>query len=353
MVADPSQRGTAAMPVTDRPVVILSPAPQRRDRIFDPATLHRLHEHFAVVDLEDHHSPDAFAEALPSAFAIVGQPDLPAEVLHRASALRAIINVEGNFFPNVDYPTAFARGVRVLGCGTAYSQAVAEYALGLALDLARGISREDRAMRRGGEAYTADSNLDAILLRKAKVGFVGFGNLGRALRPLLLPFETTIRAYDPWLPAAVLEDAGVQPSTLDDTLAASDFVFVFATATRENQQFIDGAMLDLLRPGCRLILVSRAGVVDYEALYDRLARDRFVAAIDVWPEEPLSPEDPFRRLDNVILSAHRAGGIPAAFHSIGEMVCDDLDLMAKGLPPIRLQSAAPEIVGLYRNKPVG
>jgi phosphoglycerate dehydrogenase-like enzyme len=341
------------MPVIDRPVVILSPAPQRRDRIFDPATLDRLHAHFAVVDLEDDHSPGAFTAALPSAFAIVGQPDLPAEVLHDAAALRAIVNVEGNFFPNVDYPTAFARGVRVLGCGTAYSQAVAEYALGLALDLARGISREDRAMRRGGEAYTADSNLDAILLRKANVGFVGFGNLGRAVRPLLTPFETTIRAYDPWLPAAVLEDAGVVPSTLEETLSRSDVVFVFATATTENPQFIDGAMLDLLRPGCRLILVSRAGVVDYRALHDRLAQNRFLAAIDVWPEEPLPPDDPFRRLDNVILSAHRAGGIPAAFYSIGEMVCDDLELMARGLPPIRLQSAAPEIVGRYRNKPVG
>ena len=347
------QKGTAAMPVTDRPVVILCPAPQRRDRIFEPATLRRLHEHFAVVDLEDDHSPGAFAAALPSAFAIVGQPDLPAEVLHEAAALRAIVNVEGNFFPNVDYPTAFARGIRVLGCGSAYSQAVAEYALGLALDLARGISREDRAMRRGSEAYTADGNLDAILLRKAKVGFVGFGNLGRAVRQLLAPFEPTIRAYDPWLPAAVLDDAGVIPSTLDDTLTGSDFVFVFATVTTENQHFIDAAKLDLLRPGCRLVLVSRAGVVDYRALYERLEQDRFLAAIDVWPEEPLPPDDPFRRLDNVILSAHRAGGIPAAFHSIGEMVCDDLELMAKGLPPVRLQSAAPEIVGRYRNKPVG
>jgi phosphoglycerate dehydrogenase-like enzyme len=174
-----------------------------------------------------------------------------------------------------------------------------------------------------------------------------------AVRPLLTPFETTIRAYDPWLPAAVLEDAGVVPSTLEETLSRSDVVFVFATATTENPQFIDGAMLDLLRPGCRLILVSRAGVVDYRALHDRLAQNRFLAAIDVWPEEPLPPDDPFRRLDNVILSAHRAGGIPAAFYSIGEMVCDDLELMARGLPPIRLQSAAPEIVGRYRNKPVG
>ena len=60
-----------------------------------------------------------------------------------AEKLRVIMNVEGNFYPNIDYPTAFVRGVRVLGCGPAYAQPVAEYSLGLALDLARGISRED------------------------------------------------------------------------------------------------------------------------------------------------------------------------------------------------------------------
>ena len=74
----------------------------------------------------------------------------------------------------------------------------------------------------------------------------------------------------------------------------------------------------------------------------------FRAAVDVWPTEPVPDDSPFRALEGVVLSAHRAGGIPAAFAEIGDMVVDDLELMARGLAPVRLQQAAPELVGRYR-----
>ncbi|MET3767859.1 phosphoglycerate dehydrogenase-like enzyme [Marisediminicola sp. UYEF4] len=335
-----------------KPLVLLSPAPQRRDRIFTPAALARLRSHFDVVDYEERPDMLDFARRLPAAFAVVGQPDLDTAAIDRADNLRAIINVEGNFLPNVDYQAAFRRGVRVLGCGPAYAQAVAEFALGLALDLARGISREDRAARSGEEGYLSASTADSILLRHADVGLIGFGNLGRSLHRLLEPFAPTVRVVDPWLPVAILDEYGVKAASLEDTLRASTFVFMLATATAESAHLLGAAELDLLRPGARLVLVSRAAVVDYDALYDRLAAGRFLAAIDVWPTEPIPLDSPFRALGNVIISGHRAGGIPEAFQSIGDMVCDDLELMKKGLPPVRLQAAEPELVGRYRNRPV-
>jgi phosphoglycerate dehydrogenase-like enzyme len=333
-----------------KPVVVLVPQPQPVERIFRPETLARLHERFAVVEPTDDAGLDA---ALPEAWAVVGQPDLPTERLARAPHLRAVLNVEGNFYPNIDYPTCFTRSIRVLGCGPAYVYAVAEHALGLALDLARGISREDRAFREGRERYLGEGNADAVLLRHADVGLVGYGNLGRALRPLLAPFAPTIRAYDPWLPDAVLREADVTPAGLDEVLGRSRFVFVLATVTAESQHLLGGRELDLLPDGARLVLVSRAAVTDYEALAERLATGRFLAAVDVWPEEPVPAESPFRSAEGVVLSAHRAGGIPAAFLEIGEMVVDDLELIARGLAPVRLQQAAPELVGRYRNRPAG
>ena len=335
------------------PLVLLHPAPQSGDRIFAPETYERLTRSFEVVDFErEGYGDEHVARLLPRAFAVIGQPDLPAELLDRAPELRAIINVEGNFFPNVDYPTAFRNGVRVLGCGTAYAQAVAEYALALALDLARGISREDRRARRGEERYVVAGNTDAVLLQRAPVGLVGYGNLGRALRPLLAPFQVPVRVYDPWLPRGVLEEAGVLPSTLEETLAESRFVFVLATVTAESEHLLDARMLDLLQEGARLVLVSRAAVVDYDALLERVEAGRLLVGADVWPEEPIPADSPWRRQEGAILSPHRAGGIPQAFRSIGEMVVDDLELMRQGLPPVRLQVAAPELVGRYRNRPV-
>jgi phosphoglycerate dehydrogenase-like enzyme len=335
-----------------RPLVLLQPAPQRTSRIFSPAALAALDDSFEVIDLDDLDDPAAFDAALPDAFAIIGQPDLPRERLDRAGALRAICNVEGNFFPNVDYAACAERGVYVLGCGPAYAQAVAEHSLGLAIDLAREISREDRAFRTGTERYVAEGNGEAVLLRGADMGLIGFGNLGRALLPLLRGFDPTIRVHDPWLPDSVLREQGLIPGSLSEVLARSQFVFVLATVTAESEHLLAGAELDLLRPGARLIVVSRAAVVDFDALYERLAAGRFLAAVDVWPSEPVPMESPFRSLDNLVFSGHRAGGIPAAFAQIGEMVVDDLRQIARGLPPVRMQVAARELVGRYRNRPV-
>jgi len=337
---------------SDRPLVLLRTTPSPVDRLFSPAALAELSARFRVVEL----GPDdegLLDDLLPNTFAIIGQPDLPAERLARALDLRALLNIEGNFYPNVDYPSCFARGVRVLGCGPAYAQAVAEYALGLAIDLARGISREDRAFRAGRERYLGDGNADAILLRHSEIGFIGYGNLGRALRPLLAPFAPRIRVYDPWLPSAALHEADLLPASLEETLTASRILFILAAVTSENQHLLEAQQLALLPAGARVILVSRAAVVDFEALYDRVEQGELLAAIDVWPSEPTPPDDRSRGLQGLVLSAHRAGGIPAAFRQIGDMVLDDLTLIKAGLPPVRMQAAAPELVGRYRNRPAG
>ncbi|MFV0427924.1 MAG: hydroxyacid dehydrogenase [Arachnia sp.] len=338
--------------MNQKPIVILAPAPQQRDRIFTPEALRRLHDRFSVVDMEATPGAEVFDAALPGAVAIIGQPDLDAERIAQASHLRAIFNVEGNFFPNIDYAAAFARGIRVLGCGPAYSQAVAEFSLGLALDVARGISREDRAARTGTERYVAEGNHGARLLRHSDVGLIGFGNLGRALHRLLVPFAPRLRVYDPWLPAGVLRELDVEPCDLDELLRASTFVFMLATVTGESQHLLNAQRLSLLPDGARLVLVSRAPVVDYDALLSELHSGRLHAGIDVWPQEPIAADDPFRGVENVVISGHRAGGIREAFELIGDMVLDDLELVAAGLPPVRMQAAAPELVTRYRNRPV-
>jgi phosphoglycerate dehydrogenase-like enzyme len=178
------------------------------------------------------------------------------------------------------------------------------------------------------------------------------GNLGRALLPLLRPFSPRLRVYDPWIPQRALTDLDVEPVGLDELLATSTFVFVLATSTTENTHLLDARRLAMLPAGARLVLVSRAAAVDLDALCDRVASGDLLAAIDVWPEEPAPADHPARQLEGVVLSAHRAGGIPSAFPLIGEMVVDDLRQVQAGLPPMRMQLALPELVARYRNKPV-
>lgn len=333
-----------------KPVVLLCPAPQSTATIFGPTDLALLHERYDVREVLDPHDPVIDA-VLGECFAVIGQIDLPRARLAAAPALQVVLNVEGNFYPNVDYAACFERGIQVLSCGPAYAQAVAEYALGLALDLARGISREDRAFRRGEERYLAAGNVDAILLRDSRIGLLGFGNLGRALLPLLRPFGCELLAHDPWLPDSVLRGEGLHPCSLDELLAGVDVVFVLASTTTTNAGLLDAAALARLPDGARLVLVSRAAVVDFDPLLAEVRSGRLQAAIDVWPDEPMPGDAPLRQQEGVVLSAHRAGAVVSAFRSIGAMVLDDLAQIERGLPAVRMQVAARELVGRYRNKP--
>ena len=116
---------------------------------------------------------------------------------------------------------------------------------------------------------------------------------------------------------------------------------------REHRSGEDGRM----RRGAKFVLVSRADVVDFDALRSAAASGSIDAAVDVFPEEPVRDDDPVRQTPGVLLSAHRAGGLDAALKRIGEMVVDDLALVLRGLPPARLQAAQPETVAIQRSRP--
>ena len=103
-------------------------------------------------------------------------------------------------------------------------------------------------------------------------------------------------------------------------------------------------MLDLIEPGAVLVLVSRAHVVDFDALTEFVLAGRFKAAIDVFPAEPLALDHPIRRAVGAVLSAHRAGSVAEGLQEIGQRVTDDLEAILRGLPPQRLQVAQPELI---------
>ena len=337
------------------PVILFDPWPRTAPLIFTPEVQRRFEQLGRVVGLEESAAgklPDTLVDnTLPSVRAIVGQTDLDVTRLSRAPHLSAIINVEGNFGQNVDYGECFRRGIQVLSIAPVFAQPVAEMALGLALDLARGIARADRLMREGREQYGLAGNRDAFVLRGKTIGFIGCGNLGRALIPLLAPFRPRLLIHDPWLPDNLIRELGGEPVTLDEVLREPRVIFALAGVTEENTKLLDREKLSTLRNNAVLILLSRAGLVDFDALIDLVAAGRFRAATDVFPIEPVPPEDRVRHVEGLILSAHRAGGLPSALAAIGEMVVDDLALILRGLPAQRLQAARPETVTRWRNPP--
>jgi phosphoglycerate dehydrogenase-like enzyme len=342
------------MPNTNsRYKIFLVPSPRTVSDIFDAEDLARLN---ALGDVVIHEGGEVSEELFDSVAAdvsiIIGQIDLPESRLKKAQSLRAIINVEGNFLPNVDYLYCFKAGIRVLNVSPVFAEPVSEVALGMALSLARSISRSDRYFREGTERYGLAANETAFSLYRAEVGFIGMGDLGKAILPLLKPFGVHVKAYDPWLPKEYIESLGCEYATLDEVLQTSKFVFVVAGATSANQGFLGKKQFDSMRPGSALILVSRAGVVDFDAMLDAAESKHIFVATDVFPEEPLARNHRARTIDNILLSPHQAGAMVSALKEIGKRTVGDCEMIVQGFPPILCKLAQPETVVLSRSKPV-
>ncbi len=335
-----------------RPLVLSCPLPRSLELIFHPAQEEKLRAAYEIVETSDEALAGLPDEVLSKAKYIIGQPPLSSETLARLTSLRCIFNVESNLLQNMPYEGAFARGIHVVTTGQVFAEPVAEIGLGFALALARGIVEADVAFRSGDELWGGDGNASARLLSGSEIGIVGFGDLGKALLRLLGGFRAKVRIHDPWMPDSAIRDQGAEPASLTEVLTQSDTVFVVAAVTSENQGFLGREAFASMRKGAAFILLSRAGVVDFDALMEAVESGHIMAASDVFPEEPLALDHRVRGLKGFLRSAHRAGALDIAFKRMGDMVLEDMALIEKGLPPMRCKRAERETVARMRSKAV-
>ena len=222
--------------------------------------------------------------------------------------------------------------------------------LGLALAAIRQIAWTDEAFRRDDPNWSHTSFETEIgepfTLYDKPVGFIGFGGLARSLQPLLAPFHCPIRAFDPWLTDAYLRGQGVQPVDLETLVATSRVIFVLAVPSASNRGLITRDLLARIQPDAVFVLLSRAHLVDFDALTEMVLAGRFRAAIDVYPEEPLALDHPIRAARHAVLSSHRAGAHGEALPEIGRLVADDVEALCSGKAPWSMQLATPEYIRL-------
>jgi phosphoglycerate dehydrogenase-like enzyme len=326
--------------------VILDPHFRRVGEIFTPPDRERLNALADVVWGRDEPMPENEVTAVGDEVEAIVGADWRYGPIERFPRLRAFLEVSGRF-PDpetFDYAACFARGIRVLSCAPAFAPSVAEMALSLALAVARDVAAGDTALRAGTERFGWAGNANVFHLFDQPVGFIGFGSIARTLKPLLAPFRCPIQVYDPWLTDAFLRTQGVEPVGLERLLETSKVTFVLAAPTATNRALLGREHLARIPRGAVLILVSRAHLVDFDALTEMLYEGRFRAGIDVYPIEPLPADHPIRKAPGAVLSAHRAGGDANGFRSIGRIVVNDLEAILAGHAPQEMQSAQLESI---------
>ena len=333
-------------------LVISDPAPRSLDLIFTKKKLKELKLRYEVLVAPKKNKEKFYIKNIHRASFIMGQPALDKPLLLKAKKLKAVINVESNFMDNIDYEYCFQKGIHVIATSPVFSKPVAELALGLTLSLLRDIHNSHKDFLNKTEKYGLDGNLKSSLLSEKKIGLLGYGDLAKALTPLLAPFSRDINVYDPWIPSKIIKDDGFDTISLDNMFKTCDVIYVLAAITKNNKSLIDKKLLNKLKSKSLFILMSRAAVVNFEDLINRVKKGDIYVATDVFPNEPVSKNDPIRKVKNFLFSAHRAGALTGAFTEMGDIVLEDMRLISKNLPPRLCKRAERETVSLLRSKPV-
>jgi phosphoglycerate dehydrogenase-like enzyme len=226
----------------------------------------------------------------------------------------------------------------------------AELALALLLAVAKEILPHDQTLRAGDWHMRYRESKSQLLAGKTAL-ILGYGEIGKLIKRYLTALGVEVLATKRTASEEDLVDSIFPPPAFKDLLPKAEILFLALPLTPDTEGMISKQELDLLPSNAILINISRAVIVDQEALYNALKSRRiYGAGLDVWYNYPKSEMDrkntspadfPFPELDNVVLSPHRGGKVDATEKMRMEGVAELLNAAAAGKPipnPVDLKS---------------
>ncbi|MDP6055628.1 MAG: 2-hydroxyacid dehydrogenase [Dehalococcoidia bacterium] len=210
-------------------------------------------------------------------------------------------------FDGINLGLAGELGIPVANNGGANAIPVAEFAITLALSTIRHLIITDADTRAGDWMRPEVDGRDSHELFGATVGIIGAGRIGSTVAGMLRGFETTT-LYTDKIRSEKAESFGATRVELDELLKRSDIVTLHTPLDSSTRALISERELSLMKNTAVLINTCRGPVVDEKALYQALKDDEiWGAGLDVFEQEPVDPDNPLLKLDNVVVAPHIAG----------------------------------------------
>lgn len=224
----------------------------------------------------------------------------PAEVIEKLENTK-FINVAFTGVDHVDSKASKDKGIAIANASGYATTAVAELALGLTLDLFRGISTGNEDIRK--ENFPGP--FQGREIKGKTVGIVGTGHIGLETAKLFKAFGANLIGYNR-SENQEAKDLGIEYVTLDDLLAQADIVSVHLPLTDDTRHLLNKDKLSLMKDNAVIINVARGPIIDDAALTELLNDGKVAGAgIDVFDGEPPLPEDyPLLSAKNAILTPH-------------------------------------------------
>jgi D-3-phosphoglycerate dehydrogenase len=252
---------------------------------------------------------------------------VPRQMIEAASDLK-VIGVLRSGAENIDQDAADEKNICIMNTPGRNARAVAECTVGMILTEIRNLARAHAAMQQ--KKWVRDFPNSGFIpeLKDKTVGLVGYGAVAELVAHFLTGFGCRILAHDPYA------SGDTSPAELVDLpllMKKSDIVSLHARYTPETHEMIGAEQLNAMRPHAVLVNTARSGLIDDDALVAALREKKIAgAALDVFDEEPLSPDHPLLSLDNVTLTPHLAGSTSDAFRNSPKLMAGHLMRMLQG-----------------------
>jgi D-3-phosphoglycerate dehydrogenase len=272
-------------------------------------------------------NPDITSDQMPALLdgaeiVVIDHTALPTDVARRCTGLKHVVflGTGARSYMNPDELAELGIEVHLIkGYG---DTAVAECAIALMWEAARGIAKMDREMRAGNWLRE-----DAMQLTGKTLGLIGFGGIAAEVARIALGSGMRVIAWN----RTPKHFAGVEFVDIDTLLAQSQIVSLHLLLNDETRRFITAKRIAAMRPGVILVNTARGAIVDEAAMIDALKSGHIRhAGLDVFNVEPLPKDHPLTKLQNVTLSAHSAFRTPEASKNLIHAAWEHCRRIVKG-----------------------
>ena len=240
--------------------------------------------------------------------------------LDRCPTVRVVANMAVGY-DNIDVAAATERGVLVTNTPGVLTDTTADLAFTLLLAAARRVSEGERAVRGGEWSAWHPTWLLGHDVSGATLGIVGPGRIGRAVAQRAHGFGMRVLYYG----RREVADFPGERATLNELLAASDFISVHVPFTPETEQMFNAELFAGMQPHAIFVNTARGGVVDQTALREALVDGQIAAAaLDVTTPEPLPPDDPLLDAPNLLVLPHVGSATDQTRERMASLAVDGL-----------------------------
>ncbi len=253
----------------------------------------------------------------------------------RACRQLRYVGVLATGFNVVDVAAAKAAGIVVTNIPTYGTDAVAQFAFALLLEVCHHVGHHAGTVRDGEWAACPDFcywHHPLVELAGKTMGLIGFGRIGRRTGEIARAFGMKVLAFDEY-PNKALERDGISYTALDRLLSESDVVSLHCPLTDKNKGMINAESIARMKDGAVLINTSRGPLVDEAALAAALNSGKLAAAaVDVVSTEPIRPDNPLLKARNMLITPHIAWAPKEARSRLLDIAVDNLRAFLAGEP---------------------